>query len=36
MIDERLSIGDQSKANELEERLIDFAVRIVNLSASFT
>ena len=34
MIDERLSIGDQSKADELEERLIDFAVRIVNLSAS--
>jgi four helix bundle protein len=34
MIDERFSVGDQSKADELEERLIDFAVRIVNLSAS--
>jgi four helix bundle protein len=34
MIDERFPVGDQSKADELEERLIDFAVRIVNLSAS--
>ena len=34
MMDERLPVGDQSKADELEERLIDFAVRIVNLSAS--
>src|SRR6185369_9483129 len=34
MVDEKFPIGDQSKADELEERLIDFAVRIVNLSAS--
>jgi four helix bundle protein len=34
MVDERFPVGDQSKADELEERLIDFAVRIVNLSAS--
>jgi four helix bundle protein len=34
MVDERHPIGGQSKADELEERLIDFAVRIVNLSAS--
>ena len=34
MIDETFPVGDQSKADELEERLIDFAVRIVNLSAS--
>jgi len=34
MVDERFPVGDQSKADELEERLIDFAVRIVKLSAS--
>ena len=34
MVDERFPVGDQSKADELEERPIDFAVRIVNLSAS--
>jgi four helix bundle protein len=34
MVDERFPVGDQSKADELEERLIDFAVRVVNLSAS--
>jgi len=32
--EEGSSRGPQSRADELEERLIDFAVRIVNLSAS--
>jgi hypothetical protein len=27
-------LGDQSRADALEERLIDFAVRVVNLSAN--
>jgi four helix bundle protein len=34
MEDDRLSIGGQSPADKLEERLIDFAVRVINLSAS--
>jgi four helix bundle protein len=34
MKDDRFPIGHQSKADKLEERLIDFAVRIINLSAS--
>ena len=34
MVDKRFPVGNQTKADELEERLIDFAVRIVNLSAS--
>lgn len=33
MGDDRFRIGGQLRADELEERLIDFAVRIVNLSA---
>ena len=32
--DDKSPTSQQSKADELEERLIDFAVRIVNLSAS--
>ena len=34
MENDRFSIGGQSQADKLEERLIDFAVRVVNLSAS--
>ena len=34
MGDDKYPISQQSKADELEERLIDFAVRVVNLSAS--
>ena len=34
MGDDKSPTSHQSKADELEERLIDFAVRIVNLSAS--
>jgi len=34
MGDDKFQIGRQSRADELEERLIDFAVRVVNLSAS--
>jgi four helix bundle protein len=34
MGDDRFQIGRQSRADELEERLIDFAVRVVNLSAN--
>lgn len=34
MGDDSFLIGRQSRADELEERLIDFAVRVVNLSAS--
>ena len=34
MGDDRFLVGHQSRADELEERLIDFAVRVVNLSAS--
>ena len=34
MGDDKSPTSQQSKADELEERLIDFAVRIVNLSAS--
>jgi four helix bundle protein len=34
MEDDRLAKNGQSRANELEERLIDFAVRLVNLSAN--
>jgi len=34
MEDDRLSINGQSPADKLEERLIDFAVRVINLSAS--
>ncbi len=34
MGDDRFLIGRQSRADELEERLIDFAVRVVNLSAN--
>ena len=34
MEDDRLSIDGQSPADKLEERLIDFAVRVINLSAS--
>ena len=34
MVEERFPVGHQAKADELEERLIDFAVRVINLSAS--
>ena len=34
MEDDRAPLNNQSRADELEERLIDFAVRVVNLSAS--
>ena len=34
MADDKFVIGHQSRADELEDRLIDFAVRIVKLSAS--
>lgn len=34
MGEDKFQIGRQSRADELEERLIDFAVRIVNLSAN--
>ncbi|HAF13259.1 MAG TPA: four helix bundle protein [Blastocatellia bacterium] len=34
MGDDRFLVGRQSRADELEERLIDFAVRVVNLSAN--
>jgi four helix bundle protein len=34
MKDVRLPAGRQSIADELEERLIDFAVRVINLSAN--
>jgi four helix bundle protein len=34
MEDDKFQIGRQSRADELEERLIDFAVRVVNLSAN--
>ena len=34
MVEERFAVGHQAKADELEERLIDFAVRVINLSAS--
>ena len=34
MGDDKSPTSQQSKADELEERLIDFAVRVVNLSAS--
>jgi len=34
MSDDEFVIGHQSRADELEERLIEFAVRIVRLSAS--
>ena len=34
MGDEKFPTGQQSRADELEERLIDFAVRVVNLSAN--
>jgi four helix bundle protein len=34
MEDDRLSIDGQSQADKLEERLIDFAVRVIKLSAS--
>ncbi len=34
MVEERFPVGHQAKADELVERLIDFAVRIINLSAS--
>ena len=34
MEEDKFQIGRQSRADELEERLIDFAVRVVNLSAS--
>jgi four helix bundle protein len=34
MEDEKIASDSQSRANELEERLIDFAVRIVKLSAN--
>jgi len=34
MEDDRFSIDGQSQADKLEERLIDFAVRVINLSAS--
>jgi four helix bundle protein len=33
MKDVKFPVGDQSKADELEERCIDFAVRIIKLSA---
>jgi hypothetical protein len=34
MKENKLKSGSQSQADELEQRLIDFAVRIVKLSAS--
>ena len=34
MGDDKFPKGQQSRADELEERLIDFAVRVINLSAS--
>ena len=34
MGEDRFLTGRQSRADELEERLIDFAVRVVNLSAN--
>src|ERR1041384_8086470 len=34
MGEDKFQIGRQSRADELEERLIDFAVRIVKLSAN--
>ena len=34
MGEDRFLIGRQSRADELEERLIDFVVRVVNLSAN--
>src|SRR6476646_5464848 len=34
MVGERFPVGHQAKAYELEERLLDFAVRVINLSAS--
>ena len=34
MRDDRFQTGRQTRADEFEERLIDFAVRVVNLSAS--
>lgn len=34
MGEDRFVVGRQSRADELEERLVDFAVRVVNLSAS--
>ena len=34
MRNNRFPVGKQSRADELEDRLIDFAVRVVNLSAS--
>jgi four helix bundle protein len=34
MRDDRFQTGRQTRADQLEERLIDFAVRVVNLSAS--
>ena len=34
MVNDKVPVGHQSKADALEERLIDFAVRIVKLSAS--
>ena len=34
MRDDRCQVRNQSRADELEDRLIDFAVRVVNLSAN--
>jgi hypothetical protein len=34
MENDKFLIGGQSRADKLEGRLIDFAVRVVNLSAS--
>jgi four helix bundle protein len=34
MEDDKPAINPQSRADELEERLIDFAVRVINLSAN--
>jgi len=34
MVNDKVPVGHQSKADALEERLIDFAVRVINLSAS--
>jgi four helix bundle protein len=34
MRDDRFQTGRQTRADELEERLIDFAVRVINLSTS--
>jgi four helix bundle protein len=34
MGNDRFPVGHQSRADELEERLVDFAVRVVNLSAN--